>query len=703
MVFSGRKTGRAVSRKLTNPAIQLLWLIWACDSGRFDSHRLQSATKLAFMMEPTAVMAGAVISPAVAVTVQDADGNSVMTASPSITVGIGNNPGGGKLSGITTVTAASGVATFPDLSLDTSGRGYTLTADATGLSGAITSPFDVSLAPAKLAFSVQPSATISGTAIAPAVRVVVQDAQGNPVTLASPSITVAIGTNPAGGTLLGTATVPALNGVATFSNLSIDHSGAGYTLTATSSGLTGATSVPFQVFAPPSQLAFTVQPSTTAAAVAIAPAIRVAVQDAQGNTVTLASPSITVAIGTNPGGGTLSGTTTIAAVNGVATFSNLSIDRPGYGYTLTAASSGLTGATSVTFNVQGVSFRPAVEYVGYSPAFVVVDDFNRDGKWDLAVANDASSSITVWLGNGDGSFHFIDNFLVGGGSTSIAVGDFNGDGWDDLAVANYQSWNVSVLLGNGDGTFQAAMNLDTGGYTTFVVAGDFNGDGKLDLAVTVSIAKLLVLLGNGDGHFRAAMQFDTEATAYSMSVGDFNGDGALDLAMAPRFGEDVLVLLGNGDGTFQAPMSFHGGGYTPCLAIGDFNRDRVLDLAVSYDEGVSVLLGNGDGTFQAAMNFGAGVTPASVAVGDFNADGVPDLAVANFGYCPEFPCEIVGNVSVLLGIGDGRFRAPVNFANRGGNRSVATADFNGDGLPDLAVARTVPVGLSVLINDTHRQ
>jgi hypothetical protein len=648
-------------------------------------------------------MAGAAISPAVTVTVQDADGNSVMTASPSITVAIGNNPGGGKLSGITTVTAASGVATFPDLSLDSSGRGYTLTADATGLSGAITSPFDVSLAPAKLAFSVQPSATIAGTAIAPAVRVVVQDAQGNPVTLASTSITVAIGTNSTGGTLSGTATVAAVNGVAIFSNLSIDRPGADYTLTATSSGLTGATSVPFNVFGPPSQLAFSVQPSTTAAAYAITPAVRVDVQDAQGNTVTLASTSITVAIGSNPGGGTLSGTTTVAAVNGVATFSNLSIDRPEDGYTLTASSSGLTRATSVPFNVQGVSFGPAVEYFGESPAFVAVDDFNRDGKWDLAVANGANSSITVWLGNGDGSFHFGDDFDVGGlGSTSIAVGDFNGDGRADLAVANNISWNVSVLLGNGDGTFQAAMNAGTFQYTMFVVAGDFNGDGKLDLAVTVSIAKLLVLLGNGDGSFRPAMQFDTEATARSMSVGDFNGDGALDLAIA-NDGGDVLVMLGNGDGTFQTPMNFHGGGYRPYVAVGDFNGDQVLDLAVSYDGGVSVMLGNGDGTFQPAMNFVAGEHPRSVAVGDFNADGVPDLAVANIGDCTDPPCEAVGNVSVLLGKGDGTFRAAVNFANRGGNTSVAAADFNGDGLPDLAVGRRIPDGLSVLINNTRRQ
>src|SRR5206468_3432220 len=154
-------------------------------------------------------------------------------------------------------------------------------------------------------------------------------------------ITVAIGTNPGGGTLSGTATVSAVSGVAAFSNLSIDKAGVGYTLAAASGGLDGTsaaagTSTP----AAASRLAVTVQPTNATADVAISPAVPVAVQDSFGNTVTSSSASITVAIGTNPGGGTLSGTTTVAAVSGVAAFSTLSIDKTGVGYTLDAASGG---------------------------------------------------------------------------------------------------------------------------------------------------------------------------------------------------------------------------------------------------------------------------------------------------------------------------------------------------------------------------
>src|SRR5207237_482055 len=145
----------------------------------------------------------------------------------------------------------------------------------------------------------------------PALQVQVQDAFSNVVTSSSANVTVAIGTNPSAGTLSGTLTVAASAGVATFSNLSIDKSGNGYTLTAASGALTGATSSGFNISpAAAAKLAFTVQPANVVAGVSIAPAVQVTVQDAFANTVTSSSASITVAIGTNPSSGTLSGATT---------------------------------------------------------------------------------------------------------------------------------------------------------------------------------------------------------------------------------------------------------------------------------------------------------------------------------------------------------------------------------------------------------
>src|SRR5256885_943856 len=219
-----------------------------------------------------------------------------------------------------------------------------------GCSGSTSGP--VQPTATKLVFTVQPSNAGAGAVNTPAVQVAVQDAQGNTVTTATTSITVAIGANPPGGTVAGSRTAAEDYSVATFSTLSIDRAGTGYTLTASATGLTGVTSSAFNIgVGAAAKLVFTVQPSNTAAGAAITPAVQVAVQDAQGNPVTTATTSITVAIGTNPASGILSGTTTVAAVNGVATFSAWSLNTVGTGYTLTAAATGLTGATSSAFNV----------------------------------------------------------------------------------------------------------------------------------------------------------------------------------------------------------------------------------------------------------------------------------------------------------------------------------------------------------------
>ncbi|HET9189132.1 MAG TPA: hypothetical protein VFN69_00995 [Rudaea sp.] len=219
--------------------------------------------------------------------------------------------------------------------------------------GSFKFPGCVAIGPAtKLVFGQQPTNTAAGASITPAVTVQVQDASGNVVTGSTASITLAIGTNPGSSTLGGTATANAVNGVATFSNLSLNKVGTGYTLTAASTGLTGATSNAFNIVAgTATKLVFGQQPTNTAAGASITPAVTVQVQDANGNVVTGSTASITLAIGTNPGSSTLGGTATTNAVNGVATFSNLSLNKVGTGYTLTAASTGLTGATSNAFNI----------------------------------------------------------------------------------------------------------------------------------------------------------------------------------------------------------------------------------------------------------------------------------------------------------------------------------------------------------------
>jgi CubicO group peptidase (beta-lactamase class C family) len=214
------------------------------------------ATTLAFTAQPSDVAAGSAITPAVRITARDASGAVDTSFDSTITVAIGNNPGGSTLGGTRSVAAQNGVATFTNLTLDKPGTGYTLTANASGLTSATSRAFDVTAAgpgPATtLAFTGQPSNATAGSVLTPAVRVTARDAAGAVATSFTGTITVAIGNNPGGSTLGGAKTVAAQNGVATFGNLTLDKAGAGYTLNANASGLTSATSSPFDITAPPS-------------------------------------------------------------------------------------------------------------------------------------------------------------------------------------------------------------------------------------------------------------------------------------------------------------------------------------------------------------------------------------------------------------------------------------------------------------------
>jgi hypothetical protein len=318
--------------------------------------------------------------------------------------------------------------------------------------------------------------------------------------------------------------------------------------------------------------------------------------------------------------------------------------------------------------------------VGSNPHSVAVDDMNGDGMHDLVVADAGSDTVSVLLGNGDGTFRAVRSFPTGTNPLSVALADLNGDGKVDVALANYGSSNVSALLGNGDGTLQAPRNFDVAGGPRRVAAGDFNGDRVPDLAVACfGGSTVSILQGIGDGTFQPARNVAAGSGPFSVTTGDFNADGRLDVAAANYYSGDASVLLGNGDGTFQAPRNATVGPGLAFVSAGDVDRDGKLDLALANygSNSVSVLLGNGDGSFQTARNFATEAGPWSVALGDFNGDGRPDLAVTNFN---------VTSTSILIGNGDGTFQSGGTVGPGSRPSSVAVADFDADARADLAVA-----------------
>jgi hypothetical protein len=358
--------------------------------------------------------------------------------------------------------------------------------------------------------------------------------------------------------------------------------------------------------------------------------------------------------------------------------------------------------------------------VGAVPLGIAAGDFNGDGHLDLAVANSnyysfgsVPGTVSVLLGNGDGTFQPQVTYAVGNTPWAIVAGDFNGDGRTDLAAANYGDNTISVLLGNGDGTFQPQVTYAVGSSPQAIVAGDFSGDGRTDLAIAgtyydsatnTSVGQVSVLMGNGDGTFQPQVTYAVGSLPSAIVTGDFTGVGHIDLAVANSNSDTVSVLLGNGDGTFQPAVQYAAGSEEPdAIVAGDFTGNGRLDLAVADrgDEqnggtdpgGVSVLLGNGDGTFQPPIPYVVGPGPDSIVAGDFNGDGHTDLAVANANYGGS------GTVSVLLGNGDGTFQPQVTYAVGSNPEAIVAGDFNGDGQTDLATANEVDGTLTVLLGN----
>jgi hypothetical protein len=356
------------------------------------------------------------------------------------------------------------------------------------------------------------------------------------------------------------------------------------------------------------------------------------------------------------------------------------------------AVTGNTGVTISPGNGDGTLGTPVTYPSTNAPYLMAVSDLNRDGKQDLVIAGACGNTcgfVSVLLGKGDGSFQAATDYSAGGVPSAFTMADLNGDGIPDVALANMASNSpaggtgglISVLLSNGNGTFQAPVNYASGPNIAGIAAGDVTGDKVPDLVVThVAGAIVTMLKGDGDGTFQAeqTLSSDSNLGATNFQLLDVNKDGKLDLVMASVFNGGATVLIGNGDGTFQPAAVFSTGNQTYFFAAADVSGDGNLDLAMVDTIGnyVTVLLGNGDGTFSPRKDL-LGDPLSGVSSGvvrDFNGDGIPDIAIS-----------ALSGVAMLLGKGNGTFQAPIaaGFTQPQNFGQLSAGDFNRDGHLDL--------------------
>jgi hypothetical protein len=391
---------------------------------------------------------------------------------------------------------------------------------------------------------------------------------------------------------------------------------------------------------------------------------------------------------------------------------------------------------TLTFSVQLTGIQnvigPPVTFAGQTtfaagtqPFSVAVADINGDGKPDLIVANYLDGTVSVLLnktapGAAMASFATQQTFATGGFPHSVAVTDVNGDGEPDVIVADGGGTNtVSVLVnrtapGAATASFATQRSFTAGVGPFSVAVADINGDGKPDLIVanddnTVSVLVNTTAPGAATASFATQQAFAAGGILISVAVADVNGDGKPDLITAnDDIPGTVSVLLnttvpGAATASFATQQTFATGGGPMSVSVADANADGKPDLIVANwtDSTVSVLLntttpGAATASFATQQTFATGINPFSVAVSDVNGDGKPDLIVANTN---NRTVSVLENTTAP-GAVTAAFATQQSLVTGEFPRSVAVADVNGDGKPDLITANDGDATVSVLLNTT---
>lgn len=266
-------------------------------------------------------------------------------------------------------------------------------------------------------------------------------------------------------------------------------------------------------------------------------------------------------------------------------------------------------------------------------------DFDRDGWMDLAIVNEDSGDLRVFRNraNGTGLYHpfMTPPTPIGHVASPNEPGDFNNDGFPDAATANVADSTVSIVLGNGNGTFQPQQVVAVGGSPHGLAVLDADGDADLDIATANTSGNTVsLLLNNGNGVFGASTSFNSGGNGeWSLGAGDMDNDGIDDLVVGTASDQMMRVMRGLGNGTFAPASSRSAGGATWQLALGDVDGDGNLDVATGNggSNNGAILMGNGDGTLDPAAVTSAAGSIVSSDLGDLDGDGDLDWVLSSFG------------------------------------------------------------------------
>ncbi len=334
--------------------------------------------------------------------------------------------------------------------------------------------------------------------------------------------------------------------------------------------------------------------------------------------------------------------------------------------------------------------------VGKNPTTITPLDIDQDGITDLLTTNVSSNTLSILIGNGDGTFHEQMQLHVCQEPRSLATGAFNADPYPDIVLACAGGDQIAVLLGRADGKFTEGPQYPVHRTPVSIASGDLNGDGMADLVVALRNDKIKVFLGQGTGEFRHGAQYEYGDTPTSVALSDLNGDGKTDLVVTNGgpMSNAVSIWIGNGDGTFQSPTDYRSGRRPLGVSFADFNNDRIGDLLVINGErdSFSTFLGNGNATFQAGRDSGANAGPNYGLARDFNGDHRVDVAIVNLQS---------SDLSILFGRGDGTFEYPPrNYRTKAGPFALALYRVTSNGIeePGLVTADNGDGSVSIFLH-----